>query len=223
MSDEVHEIESVLRQFEPVAPQLDWKAIWIEQGKAEARAEMESKAAIVSSVETRSIPSSSAVFWKGLSGVLSVSCGLLLVLWLSSVSQVPETSLASRETGEGISAPGSSSESMIGSKATDLANPNQLHATQTANQNRSSDLNRLVNTSAPQSFFWAIIGQLIFDMDWNANGPDWYRSPESELYRQRQAPTNHSFVAEPVEDPILIEWQQLRKKPTTFSLWEEYL
>ena len=223
MNDEVHEIESALRQFSPQPPELDWKAIWIEQGRSEVRAELAAKSPNRSNAIKHD--STDLRRWQWLSGLLSVACGLLLVLMVRTWSgtTVPTVAMDVRSNVQ----PGASSANSSldqGRKAVDSSN--DVWPAQVVQQTSSDvDLQRLVKTGNTPSLWWSLLGHLIFQTDWSfTNMEVWRGSPESRLYRAPVPTPNQSFVNESIDDPVLLEWQTQRSNGLTpFSLWKDLL
>lgn len=224
MNDEVHEIEAALKQFSLQPPELDWKAIWIEQGRSEARAEL---AASLTPDRSNAMLYAPANLrrWQWLSGLLSVACGLLLVLMFRTWIGTNGSTIAMNDRLD-VQAGASSAHPLLdqGSKTEDSSI--DTWPAQVVQQTSSDvDLQRLVKTGNTSSLWWSLLGHLIFQTDLSfPNTETWRASPESRLYRAPAPAPNPSFVNESIDEPLLLEWQTQRSSGTApFSLWKDFL
>ena len=222
MSEEHEDLESRLRSLEPRSPRLDWKAIWIEQGRAlERHAATESRLVERQAKETDTIRAWWAhPAWSAVSACLAVAClAMLGVLLKSSGETTPIPSLA-EPSGDGVKS--SIHEALTNQNPRTASNQDTVAVLDRGP--KQVDVSQLVNRGAPMGVSWHWMSWLGFSIPNGFELPWRHAASEAHLFRDRQITTPSQFVSEPQPDPWAFpELERTPETPTLLLPWRDLL
>ncbi|MCA9104942.1 MAG: hypothetical protein KDA83_05930 [Planctomycetales bacterium] len=222
MSEEHEDLESRLRSLEPRSPRLDWKAIWIEQGRAlERHAATESRLVERQAKETDTIRAWWAhPAWSAVSACLAVAClAMLGVLLKSSGETTPIPSLA-EPSGDGVKS--SIHEALTNQNPRTASNQDTVAVLDRGP--KQVDVSQLVNRGAPMGVSWHWMSWLGLSPPNELDVLRQRMPSESLFYRYQQNPRPSQFVSEPQHEPWDIpELHQTQEMPSLLKPWRDLL